>query len=96
MRKNSIYRVLAFIMILAMILGACKSTKKAEPTATSAPKATEKIALTEAPKPTDTTAPQPTEAPKPTNTTAPEPTATEVAIEDGWANVDPTGQTITF
>ena len=96
MYKNKIYRVLAVIMILAMILSACKSSKKAEPTATSAPQATAKVDPTQAPKPTNTEAPKATVAPKPTNTSAPEPTATEVPVEDSWANVDPTGQTIAF
>jgi multiple sugar transport system substrate-binding protein len=96
MYKNNIFRVLAVVMILAMILSACKSSKTTEPTATVAPKATEKIEPTQAPQATDTTAPKATEAIAATSTTAPKPTETEVMVEDPWADVDPSGQTISF
>jgi multiple sugar transport system substrate-binding protein/sn-glycerol 3-phosphate transport system substrate-binding protein len=96
MYKQRIYRVLAVIMVLAMILSACKTTQKAEPTATTAPQPTAKVEPTEAPKATEPA--KPTEAPEPTKPPAvAAPTATEVpAVEDAWADVDPSGQTIAF
>lgn len=78
--KLILFRLLAVIMVFAMVLSAC-----ATPAAT-----------TEAPKPTDAPKPTEPAAAEPTATTAPVEVTVPEAPKDEWADVDPSGQTVIY